>query len=789
MAHQKKGGMMRSAVVRAACLSKITATAAMAVIVVAAMAAGCARRANPAHDELQQITALEGEITHLQTKATLLEDVSDIKRLQRAYGYYLDAAEWDQMADLFADDGSIEIGLDGVYTGQKRVRQYLYALGGGREGLRPGELNTHMQLQPVIDVAPDGLTAKGRWRAFIMDGEYHKTALWGEGTYENEYVKVNGVWKIEKLHWYQTFMVPYAGGWAHNKDVNGGIYVSKKLPPDAPPTERYETWPGVYIPPYHYASPASGAATSAGTGTGTGADAHQPTTEAASGTSAAERSTAAAGGTSAASDPALAGLQATVDRLARRIARLQDRDQIENLISIYGYYLDKREWDSLADLFAEDGSMEISLRGIYVGRPSIRRALVLFGPLHISRGFLHNHMQLSPVIRISADGTHAWSRSRALSELATYGRVGVWGDGIYANEYVKVNGVWKIAKDHIYTAFFATYARGWEFAASGAPRESAQIPPDRPPSVLYQTYPGEYVPPFDYPHPVTGAAIEIPASLRVKPNPAAGGGAATAQAAPAGRPYRAAPAARASAPGGSSSPGASGGPGVSGGPGGQTPGDAQAQSGQIPQLAQARVARLEQPIAQLAQTVGRLEDENEIETLQRTYGYFTDKAMWREAADLFADDATLEIGGSGVYVGKAHIFAYLSSLAPHGLSYGMLRNHLQLQPVVTIAPDGRTAKARWRWLAELGDYRKSAAWGLGVYENEYVKVNGVWKIAKLHAYLRMRTPYDKGWAKVALPNTRASRQLPPDRPQTVAYRTYPATFIPPEDYPNPVTGR
>lgn len=504
--------MMRIAVVRAACL--------FGVVAMGIGAAGCAGRASPAHGELRRVTALEGEITHLQSEAALLTDVSDIKRLQRAYGYYLDAAEWDQMADLFADNGSIEIGLDGVYASKKRIREYLYALGGGREGLRPGELNTHMQLQPVIDVAPDGLTAKGRWRAFIMDGTYHKTALWGEGTYENEYVKVNGVWKIEKLHWYQTFMVPYAGGWARNRDVNGGIYVSKQLPPDAPPTERYATWPGVYIPPYHYANPASRLDAGAGAGTGP--------TAAGGGASAADRmsavsnrATAAADRTSAASDPILADLQARVDRVARRIERLRDHDQIDNLISMYGYYLDKREWDSLADLFTADGSMEISLRGIYIGRPSIRRALVLFGPLHISRGYLHNHLQLSPVIRISADGTHAWSRSRALSELATYGRVGVWGDGIYANEYVKVNGVWKIAKDHIYTAFFATYARGWEFAVSGAPRASAQIPPDRPPSVLYETYPGEYVPPFDYPHPVTGAAIEIPPGLRVKPNPAA----------------------------------------------------------------------------------------------------------------------------------------------------------------------------------------------------------------------------------------------------------------------------
>jgi hypothetical protein len=207
---------------------------------------------------MDRIAALNQQITRLEAEAAHLKDVSDIERLQRAYGYYLDAAQWDQMADLFADDGSIEVGLDGVYVGKDRIRQYLYGRGGGQLGLRPGELNEHMQLQPVIDVAPDGLTAKGRWRALVMAGQYGKTALWGEGPYENTYVKQDGVWKIKSLHWYQTFMVPYAGGWAKNVDVNGGIYVSKQLPPDKPPTERYETWPGVYTPPYHYKNPVTG---------------------------------------------------------------------------------------------------------------------------------------------------------------------------------------------------------------------------------------------------------------------------------------------------------------------------------------------------------------------------------------------------------------------------------------------------------------------------------------------------------------------------------------------------
>jgi hypothetical protein len=206
----------------------------------------------------EQIDALEQQVAQLTDRLERAEDVSALKRLQRAYGYYLDQAQWDEMADLFADDGSIEIGLDGVYVGKERVRQYLHTLGRGQVGLRRGELNEHIILQPVIDVAADGRTARGRWRAVIMAGQYRQSAVWGEGPYENEYVKQNGVWKIKALHWYQTYIVPYEGGWAHNKDVNGGIAVSRQLPPDRPPSEKYETWPSVYIPPFHYKNPVTG---------------------------------------------------------------------------------------------------------------------------------------------------------------------------------------------------------------------------------------------------------------------------------------------------------------------------------------------------------------------------------------------------------------------------------------------------------------------------------------------------------------------------------------------------
>jgi hypothetical protein len=208
--------------------------------------------------ETSEREALASRIAALEQRKSLIEDSNDIKRLQRAYGYYVDEALWDEVADLFADNGTIEIGLDGVYAGKARVREYLHALGGGRQGLAEGQLNEHMQLMPVVTVAPDGQTAKARWRALIMAGTLGEDAVWGEGPYENEYVKQNGVWKIQKLHWYQTMVVPYEGGWQHNADVNGGKWVSDTLPPDRPPSEQYLPWPetpDTYVPSYHFPNP------------------------------------------------------------------------------------------------------------------------------------------------------------------------------------------------------------------------------------------------------------------------------------------------------------------------------------------------------------------------------------------------------------------------------------------------------------------------------------------------------------------------------------------------------
>ena len=203
----------------------------------------------------KQITEYRERIRVLKARAQRIKDCNDIKRLQRIFGYYFDRGLWDEMADLFSENATLEYARDGVYTGKEKIRKYFYAFGGNKSGLREGQLNEHFQLMPVITLSDDGLTAKGRWRDLSLQGQYGKEAFWGEGPYENEYIREDGVWKISKLCWYQTILVSYEGGWAKNKDANQGIYVSKILKPDIPLKKDYGYWPETFLPPFHFSNP------------------------------------------------------------------------------------------------------------------------------------------------------------------------------------------------------------------------------------------------------------------------------------------------------------------------------------------------------------------------------------------------------------------------------------------------------------------------------------------------------------------------------------------------------
>jgi hypothetical protein len=130
---------------------------------------------------------MQAELEALRAEVAALRDKDAIITLQTAYGYYVDKAQWDEAADLFAHGATLEIAARGQFRGQDRIRAYLHAL----PSLQEGTVFNHMQLQPLITV--NGGRAKGRWRAIMEVGFVGRESLCGEGTYENDYVREDGL--------------------------------------------------------------------------------------------------------------------------------------------------------------------------------------------------------------------------------------------------------------------------------------------------------------------------------------------------------------------------------------------------------------------------------------------------------------------------------------------------------------------------------------------------------------------------------------------------------------------
>ncbi len=197
----------------------------------------------------------------------------------------------------------------------------------------------------------------------------------------------------------------------------------------------------------------------------------------------------------------------------------------------------------------------------------------------------------------------------------------------------------------------------------------------------------------------------------------------------------------------------------------------------------AMVEQLRADLSRLEDRVSKADHYVEICNLQAAYGYYIDKGRWDDAALLFSEDATLELAGRGVYVGRERVRQYLHHLPPYG--FGVLYNHMQLQPVIHIDCGAGTAKGRWRSFMMVGALGAEARWGEATYENEYRLENGRWRITLLHGYMNIYTEYDQGWHRGGVKLLRSIDGLEADRPSTMEYEAYPEPVIAPYHYAAP----
>jgi len=669
----------------------------------------------------QTTPALDDRLDALEAQIVAAEDVAAIKRLQRKYGYYVDKGMWEDVADLYTDDAVANYPA-GTYIGHDSIRKHLYMnVGGGQvgeNGLPDNRIYNHMNIQPVVHLEPGGQTAKGRWRAFAMFGNFGGGATWAEGVYEMTYRKVGGVWKISNLDYHSGFGASYATGWVPPEPAASGGGAPRgprnlPHPADQPRNEACGGFPAACVGPFHYTNPG---VTDAG---------HVWTT--------------------------VAPLAATVGRkpdardraaaLAARAQRLADEQAVENLQKIYGYYYDRRMWDEVADLFADDGTIEMAQRGVYVGRARVREFLNLLGPVGLKDGDLFDHVQLQIVVTVAPDGRTAKARSRELNMTGVFESHGEWSEGVYENTFVKDNGVWKLKDLRYFPTFITDYDKGWAADAKPAATASAELPPDRPPTSVYAIYPKAHIPPYHYDNPATGAAPRYP-EARGRPSDAA----IAAVRAPVAAP--------------------------------------RAARGRQPQ------PELEALVAEAERAVGRAKDYDEIDNLTSAYGYYLDKNLWNDLANLFAANGSIELAQRGAYIGRERVRAFLFNVfGKEGPTENRLGNHVQYQAVIHVADDGQSAKVRSRMMQQL-NFGQRASMGASLYENEFVKEDGVWKFSVDHTFNTWTAGYEGGWARNpgrGVPGP--SRTYPPDTPPTFTFQMFPTVYEIPFHYPHPVTGR
>ena len=308
-----------------------------------------------------------------------------------------------------------------------------------------GHLNTVLFLSPVITLNPDGRSAKGRWHALAMRGKYGESASWAGGIYENEYTLEDRTWKISKERYFPQYAGPYEGGWHNVKNDQGE---QPKLVPYHYTPDRV----GTPIPPDVPASGPAGAAVS-------------------------------------------------LPAIEARVKSLNDESAVLNLQSAYGFYVDRKMWDDVADLFTASGTLELEQQGVYVGAKSIRRALEQFGPPALEDGELNDQLQIDTIVTVAPDGRTAKARGMQLSMTGVNNVGARWGTSIFENTYVKEGDAWKIASVHVYPRMKTDYAKGWALDARPALGPSKEFPADRPPTQKFSAYPAFFVPKIQFANP------------------------------------------------------------------------------------------------------------------------------------------------------------------------------------------------------------------------------------------------------------------------------------------------
>jgi hypothetical protein len=177
------------------------------------------------------------EFRALAARVRYLEDMTAIQKLQSAYVHSLFTQRYESIPALYAQnapDVRVEFSDSGVFEGRASVERLYGAFARTRNV--PGFFIMHMAVNPYIEVAADGQSARSHW---LSPGASNSPSgsSWIWGPYYVDYIKENGEWKILHSNLAPLFRNPYQYSWGESPH-HGTVDVSGMLglTPDAPST-------------------------------------------------------------------------------------------------------------------------------------------------------------------------------------------------------------------------------------------------------------------------------------------------------------------------------------------------------------------------------------------------------------------------------------------------------------------------------------------------------------------------------------------------------------------------
>ncbi|KAL5413871.1 hypothetical protein PMIN03_003551 [Paraphaeosphaeria minitans] len=297
---------------------------------------------------LATFASADALLNNLARDVSRVESIREFKDVQRSFAHLAQFGRFHDATTLFMTNATFIWG-NASMTGRSAIENFLNAHTGEMNGRKSGSLNTLVIENPVVSLSVDGQSANARWNGLRFAGD-GKGGSWIEGgIYENQYVREQIGWRIASLQYYALYEGTYEDGW---RNVGGR---------------------GIPVIPYHFTPDGSGLPILPPEG-------DTPPTN------------------------------ATLRDLEVRIDRLNDEDEVRNLMHAHGYYLDRRMWTDVIDLHTTKTKVTITGQGTYNGLDGVRKALERMGPSGLTRGVNNDHPIFDMLVEVSPHGQYAIAR-------------------------------------------------------------------------------------------------------------------------------------------------------------------------------------------------------------------------------------------------------------------------------------------------------------------------------------------------------------------------------------------